>query len=507
MKTFGSRHWWILGALVVITVAVSLDLTALNVALPTLSADLHASTGDLQWIIDSYTLASATLLIPAGLLGDRYGRKKLLLTGLSAFLLASVMATLVHSSGGLIAARTLMGVGSAIITPLCLSVLVAVFPKEQQPKAVAAWAAATFLGLPLGPIIGGYLLDHFWWGSIFLLNVPIAGIAILAAGLLIPETRAAAAPRTDVVGLLLSTGGLLAMVYGTIEQPEHGWGAPLVWGTLAAGVAALAAFVGWTRRSPSPLIDLELLRDRRFLGGAVPATLLTFAMFGVLFTLPQFLQSVLGNDALGTGVRLLPMIGGLVVTAKLAPGLAARFGSRAVIVGGLLVLVAASAAGAFTSVHGGYGFVAGWLTVLGLGMGLVLPTAMNSAIAALPAERAGVGSAVLMTLRMTGGAFGAAVLGSLLSTTYRDRLPASAPEQVRQSVGGGVAMADRLGDPVLLDSVRTAFVHGMDATLLADAGLMAVTAVITLFLVRGRGAEDAPAVVPAGESTHDHAVL
>ncbi|MGI8330652.1 MFS transporter [Actinomadura scrupuli] len=504
MQPLGTRRWWVLGALVVIMVTVSLDLTALNVALPTLAADLRAGTGELQWIIDSYTLVSATLLIPAGLLGDRYGRKKLLLVGLAAFLVASVTATLVHSSGGLIAARTLMGLGAAIITPLCLSVLVAVFPRAEQPKALAAWAGASFLGLPLGTIIGGYLLDHFWWGSIFLVNIPVAGIALLAAVLLIPETRAAVAPRTDVIGLLLSTGGLLAVVYGTIEQPERGWGSPLVWGTMAGGLAALAAFVGWTRRSSDPLIDLELFRDRRFLGGALPATILTFAMFGVLFTVPQYLQAVQGQDALGTGIRLLPMIAGLVVTARLGPGLARRHGPRAVIVGGLIVLVAGATTGGFTSVHDGYGPVALWLTIVGLGMGLVLPAAMDSAMGALSAERAGVGSAVLMTVRMTGGAFGAAILGSLLATTYRDRLPASAPAPVRQGVTAGVTLAERLGDPALLGSVRSAFVHGMNATLLASAGLMAITALVVPFLVPGRRDQGAPAAEHAGESTHDH---
>src|SRR3954463_8089601 len=321
MNSLGNRRWWVLGALVVILLAVSLDLTALNVALPTLSTELHASTGALQWIVASYTLVSATLLIPAGLLGDRYGRKKVLLAGITVFLAASALAMFASSPGTLIAARTLMGVGSAVITPLAMSVMLVVFPKEEQPRALAAWAAASFLGLPLGPIIGGYLLDHFWWGSIFFINIPVSAFALVLGVILIPESRSATAPRPDYTGLLLSTSGLAALVYGAIQQEEYGWGDVRVSGVLTAGALLVAAFVAWPRRAARPLIDLGLFRDRRFTGGALPATLLTLALFGVLFVTPQYFQGVLGADALGSGLRLLPLIGGLLVASRLSPRL------------------------------------------------------------------------------------------------------------------------------------------------------------------------------------------
>ena len=507
MQPLGNRRWWVLGALVVILLAVSLDLTALTVALPTLSSDLHASTGALQWIVASYTLVSATLLIPAGLLGDRYGRKKVLLGGITVFLAASVLATYASSPAGLIAARTLMGIGSAVITPLAMSVMLVVFPKEEQPKALAAWAGASMLGLPLGPIIGGYLLDHFWWGSIFFINIPVSCVALLLGIALIPESRSATAHRLDYPGLLLSTGGLVALVYGAIQEEAYGWGDVRVWGVMAGGAIVTAAFLLWTRRAEQPLIDLTLFRDRRFAGGAVPATLMTFSLFGVLFVTPQYFQGVLGADAFGSGLRLLPLIGGMLVTSKVSPRLVARFGPAASIASGGIVMAAGMVVGALSTAGTGYGMTATWLVVTGLGMGITLPASMTAAMGALSAERGGVGSAVLMTLRLIGGAFGAAVLGSLLSAAYRGHvdvagLPPAAAGTAREKVGGGLAVAGRLHDAGLLRSVREAFVRGMDLTLFVGAGVMVLSAVLAVILLpRQRATEDAL----DGQSDHEYA--
>jgi MFS transporter, DHA2 family, multidrug resistance protein len=507
MASLGARRWWVLGALVVILLAVGLDLTALNVALPTLSAQLNAGPSALQWIVASYTLVSATLLIPAGLIGDRYGRKRTLLGGLALFLIGSVIATLVSSPAGLITARTLMGVGSAAITPLAMSVLVVVFPPDERPKALAAWAGASVIGLPLGPIIGGYLLDHFWWGSIFFINIPVSAVALILGLALIPESRASSAPRPDFTGLILSTGGLIALVYGTIQEDEYGWSSPGVWGVMTAGAIAVAAFVAWTRRVRHPLIDLSLFTDRRFTGGLIPATLLTFAMFGVLFVAPQYFEAVLGTDPLGSGLRLLPLIGGLLATSRLSALLVKRVGSRFAITLGGLVMTAGMVIGATTRAGSGYGLAATWLTVAGLGMGLMLPASMTAAMSALSAEQAGVGSAVLMTVRLVGGAFGAATLGSLLSSGYRGRvdvagLPPAAAEAARAKVGGGLAVAERLHDARLLHSTRAAFTHGMDLTLVAGAGTMVLAALVALLLLPRRGATD---LMGNGQSTHEYA--
>jgi MFS family permease len=381
-----------------------------------------------------------------------------------------------------------------------------VFPKEEQPRALAAWAGASVLGLPLGPIVGGYLLDHFWWGSIFFINIPVSAVALVLGLVLIPESRSAVAPRPDYAGLLLSTGGLAALVYGAIQEDEYGWGDVRVWGIMTAGAVAVAAFFAWTRRASWPLIDLELFHNRRFTGGAVPATLLTFALFGVLFVTPQYFQGVLGADALGSGLRLLPLIGGLLITSRLSPRLVARSGAALVIAAGGLVMAAGMVLGAFSTAGTGYGMAATWLTVTGLGMGLVLPASMTAAMTALSPERAGVGSAVLMTIRLVGGAFGAAILGTLLSAGYRGRvdvtgLPPAAAEAARDKVGGGLAVARQLHDAELLRSTRSAFVHGMDLTLATGAGVMAVAALLAVVLLpRHRTTEGAV----GRESEHEH---
>jgi EmrB/QacA subfamily drug resistance transporter len=400
-----------------------------------------------------------------------------------------------------------MGVGSAVITPLAMSVMLVVFPKEEQPRALAAWAAASFLGLPLGPIIGGYLLDHFWWGSIFFINIPVSAFALVLGVILIPESRSATAPRPDYTGLLLSTAGLAALVYGAIQQEEYGWGDVRVWGVLTAGALLVAAFVAWTRRAARPLIDLGLFRDRRFTGGALPATLLTLALFGVLFVTPQYFQGVLGADALGSGLRLLPLIGGLLVASRLSPRLVARYGAALVIAVGGVIMAAGMVLGAFSDAGTGYGMAAAWLTVTGAGMGFVLPASMTAAMSALSAERAGVGSAVLMTIRLVGGAFGAAVLGSLLSSGYRGRvdvtgLPPAAASAAREKVGGGLAVAGRLHDETLLHSVRSAFVHGMDLTLVVGAGIMGIAALLAVVLLPRRRAAEGSV---DGQSEHEYA--
>ncbi|ROO82805.1 EmrB/QacA subfamily drug resistance transporter [Actinocorallia herbida] len=466
------RRWWVLGALVLAQIVVALDLTALNIALPVLARDLGAGTGGLQWIIDSYTLVSATLLIPAGLASDRYGRKKMLAAGLAVFLGGSLMAALSSATGTLIAARTLMGVGSAVIIPMSLTVLLVVFPAAERAKAQAAYAAASFLGLPLGPLVGGWLLDRFWWGSVFVINIPIALLALVAVLALVPESRSTDAPRLDAAGVLLSTGGLAALIYGFIEQPVHGWAAPQFWGPVLAGAAALALFWTRTRRSADPLVDLTLFRDRAFAAGTIAATALTFVLFGVLFVVPQYFQGVLGAGTLGSGLRLLPMIGGLVVAARLGTKVAEKAGERAALTSGLAIIALAMAAGTLSD--SGYGLTAAWLTLFGLGSGLVLPTAMSLALSALDVDRAGAGSGLLMTVRMVGGAFGAAILGSVLA-----------------AASGGV-------DPSAVAADPAGFLDGMDAVLWTCCAVAVSALAATAAVARGTS---------AGESDHGTVLL
>jgi EmrB/QacA subfamily drug resistance transporter len=495
--TKDARRWWALGALVASMLTLGFDMTILNVALPTMAADIGATTGQQQWMADAYVVVFAALMLPAGLLGDRFGRRRMLIAGLGIFLVGSVVGALADDVTAVIAARAVMGVGAALVTPLSLSVLPTLFGPEERTKAVGITSAASALGLPLGPIIGGWLLNHFWWGSVFLINVPMAAIGIAACLFLLPETKDPASPKVDTVSTALAASGLGALVYGIIEAPTRGWGDPLVLGMLGAAVLLIAALVLRERRVERPMLDMTLLAHRGFLFNTVAATLVTFILTGLLFVLPPYLQAVLGHDALGTGVRLLPMMGGLLVASRLAPKLVARFGARAAVSAGLVVLAFAGLLGSRTTADSGYGFVALWLTVTGLGFGLSLIPAMNGGLSALPRDRAGSGSGLLMTMRQVGGAIGIALLGSLLAGTFRDRLdvtglPASAADTAGESVVAAHLVAERAGSAELAASANSAYVHGMGVVLLVCGIAALVSALMAAGFLPGTPAAREP---------------
>ncbi|MER7371819.1 DHA2 family efflux MFS transporter permease subunit [Streptomyces lanatus] len=484
------RRWWALGALVASMLTLGFDMTILNVALPTMAADLGATTGQQQWMADAYVVVFAALMLPAGLLGDRFGRRRMLITGLGIFLAGSLVGALAGDVNAVIAARAVMGVGAALVTPLSLSVLPTLFGPEERTKAVGIASAASALGLPLGPIIGGWLLNHFWWGSVFLINVPMAAIGIAACVFLLPETKDPASPKVDTVSTALAATGLGALVYGIIEAPTRGWGDPLVLAMLAASVVLIAALVLRERRVERPMLDMTLLAHRGFLFNTVAATLVTFILTGLLFVLPPYLQAVLGHDALGTGVRLLPMMGGLLVASRLAPKVVARFGARAAVSAGLVVLAFAGFLGSRTTADSGYGFVALWLTITGLGFGLSLIPAMNGGLSALPRDRAGSGSGLLMTMRQVGGAIGIALLGSLLAGAFRDRLdvtglPAKVADTAGESVVAAHLVAERTGSAELAASANSAYVHGMGVVLLVCGIAALVSALLAAAFLPG----------------------
>jgi EmrB/QacA subfamily drug resistance transporter len=471
-------------------ITLGFDATILNVALPTLATALHAGTGELQWIVDAYVLVFAGLLLPAGALGDRIGRKRLLVGGLVLFGLASAAATFVTQAGGLIAARAVMGLGAAILTPITLALLPVLFPPAERARAIAIATMGMGIGVPLGPVVGGWLLRHFWWGSVFAVNVPIAALAMVAVLVLVPESKDPTPRPADLLGGLLSTVGLVSLVYGVIEAPARGWADPTVLVALAAGVVVLALFGRRERGTAYPMIDLRLFRRPRFLWGTVAATLATFTLYGLLFVLPQQLQEVLGFDALGTGVRLLPLMAGLFLGAGLTEKLVVRLGSRAPIAAGLLLVGAGLGLGSTTGVADGYGFAATWLAVVGVGVGVALAPAMDAVLGELPPERSGAGTALTMTLRQVGGALGVALLGSVLASAYTNRLdlggqhlagrPGPVAAAARDSVAGAVQAAGQLGDAALALSARAAYVHAMDVVLavcaalaIAGAGLVA----------------------------------
>jgi EmrB/QacA subfamily drug resistance transporter len=500
------RRWWALGALAVSLLTVGLDLTVLNVAVPTLAVDLGATTTQLQWFGNAYTLALAALLLPAGLLGDRFGPKKLLLGALAVFGLASLWCAYAGSPGELIAARVVLGVGAAFLIPLSLSLLNILFPPEERAKALTTWVLATFVGIPLGPLLGGWLLDHFAWGSVFLINVPLTVVGLVAVLFLVPLTRGSGEGGIDYPGIALSAAGLVALTYGFVHAGEHGWADPVTYGLLALGAALLAVFVRTQTRVAAPLADLALFREPRFVWGAVLATVASFALMGLLFVLPQLFQAVQGADALQTGLRLLPLIGGMLVSAKIAERLVAAFGVRVVVTGGFVLLAAGLGWGATTSAASGYGLTVGWEIVIGLGTGCTLPPLMSMAMGALTEGRSGAGSALIQVLRQVGGTIGVAVLGTVLNGVYRDGvavqgLPAPVADAARGSASAAVAVAEKLHLPALADSARAAFADGMSATLWVCAGLGVAGALLAAFVLPGR------AVAGAGTRQSEHDVV
>ncbi len=514
MAEHSARKWWALVAIAASVLVVGLDLTVLNLALPTISGDLHASTSDLQWILDSYSLVLAAVMLPAGLLGDRFGRKKVLIAALALFGASSAACAYATSVGELIAARAALGIGAAAIFPLSLAVIPVLFTQEERQKAIALVASATFISFPIGPIVGGYLLDHFWWGSVFLINVPVVVLALVAVVMLLPESRSEQRPSIDFVGVLLSSAGLIGLTYGFIRVGQTSWTNASALATIVAGVFVLAVFVAWERRltrraargvNVRPLIELGLFRSAGFTWGTTLATLVSFAMFGIFFAIPQYFQEVRGLDAMGAGVRWLPMIGGMVVgmigSTRLATPRQASDGSvrpplagaKDLVAFGFTAMAAGLVFGAFTKTGSGTGFAAAWLAIAGLGLGLAMPQAMNAALGALSAERSGSGSALISALRQAGATIGVAILGTVLDSVYRGHLavtglPAATAALAKSSVVAGVGVAKALRSPALLSSAHTAFVQGMDTMLWACSGIALVSAILALvFLPRRAG--------------------
>src|SRR6266536_4098045 len=350
----GSRRWWAAGALAMSGVVIGIDATVLTLALPTLATDLHASTAELQWFLDAYLLVLGAAMLPAGLLGDRYGRKRLLLVALTLFGLGSLACAYSATSGQLIAARALLGLAAAFVLPLSISVLPVLFDENERQRALAVVVGSAIASYPLGPIVGGWLLTNFWWGSVFLINVPVIAVALLAVTFLMPESRSAARPRLDPVGILLSTGGLVGLTYGMITAGDHGWGNPSAVACMAAGALVLAGFVAWERRvarsgTRQPLVDLDLFRSRSFSWGTVLSTLLSFSLIGLLFAVPQYFQAVLGYDAMGAGLRLLPLIGGMIVGLGVGDRISTKAGPKITVAIGFAVAAAGLIMGASTS--------------------------------------------------------------------------------------------------------------------------------------------------------------
>ena len=496
-----SRRWAALGVLCVSLLVVTLDNTVLNVVLPTLVRQLRATDTALQWIVDAYVLVFAGLLLVAGSLADRIGRKRTFLAGLVAFAAGSSWAAFSGSVGLLIAARASMGIGAALIMPSTLSLITNTFAdRHERQLALGMWSATSGLGIALGPIVGGALLEHFWWGSVFLINVPIAALGIALAVPLVRDSRNPAARAPDLLGSLMSISGLGLVLWSIIEAPVHGWTSAVVLGAGAGGVAVLAGFAWWEGRSTHPMLNLAFFRERAFSAAVSSVGLIMFGMSGALFVLTQFLQFARGYDPLAAGVRVLPAAGAIAVVAPLSTVVLRLLGTRITITLGLLAVCAGLWQTSTATVATSYTGLLPGMVLIGVGAGLVVPSATGSVMGSLPEEHTGVGSATNGAFLQIGGALGVAVVGSLLSTRYDDRLAAALapyplPGGVRDtalgSLGGALGVAQRLGGATgqaLADAAHAAFINGMDLGLLAGACVAAGGALVAFVAMPGRSA-------------------
>jgi len=496
------RRWWALAAIALSFLVVGLDSYIVVTALPTFSVRLGASESQLQWVTAAYTLAWAGLLLSIGKLGDKLGRRRLLTAGLALFGVASVVASQVSTAGELIALRAIMGAGAAVIMPMGLAIIPLLFPEQaDRRRAVTVTTIGALIAMPLGPLLGGWILTHFAWGWIFLINAPIVAVALLGVRLLVPESRDPANPRLDWPGALLSAAGIVGIVYAIIEEPARGWTGPVL-ASLLAGVVLTGLFAVRQRTCPEPLIDLRLFRDRRFSWGTAAFAILSFALTGVLFILTPYLQSVQGNDAQGTGARLLPMIAALIAAAAASEVLGARIGVRVVIPAGMIVSAAGLVILARASASTGYWLVALALAVFGAGLGLGLPLAAEAVLGTLAPHQTGMGNAVSRTLQSIGVALGTAILGSVLNSAYRGALaghltglPPADRSAAAASIAGARDAAAHLGrslGPQLAHVASAAYAQGMTHAAVVGIGVLLAGAVLTALRLPGRQAARHP---------------
>jgi MFS transporter, DHA2 family, multidrug resistance protein len=501
------RKWLALASLVLAVLAVGLDGTILSIALPTLGRSFAASTSELQWFVAAYTLVFAAALVPGGMLGDRYGRKKILLLSLALFGAASIACALAPTAGTFIAARALLGLGGALMLPMVMGVIPVLFGQAERARAIGAISAAAMLGYPIGPLLGGWMLTKFDWSWVFLLNVPVVAVAVVAVAILLPESRSSLRNPIDSAGVALSATGLALLTYGVISAGGAGWGDRGAIAEMIGGCVVLAAFLIWETRVSHPLVDLRLFRSRAFTWGATLSTIVSFAMFGLLFAVPLYVQVVRGADAQGSGLRVLPLIGGMLAGGILADRIAAGAGARLVACLGFTVFAGGLALGAMTTVTTGDLQAVTWLALCGLGLGLVLPTAIDAALGVADDENSGVSSGILQALRSAGGVFGAAILGAIMNTIYRDQLShlgSSLPASARGSAVAGADAATTAHSPALLHAVRESFLSGMNTTLWICAALMALGSVLAV-TIRHRTAAAPDTTAADATATGSHA--
>ncbi len=498
------RRWWTLGVLCISLVMIVMANASLNVALPTLAKDLNTGASGLQWIVDAYSLVFAGLLLTAGSLGDRYGRRLALNGGLIVFGASSLFAVLSSSADSVIGARAVMGVGAAFVMPATLSILAHVFPPRERPRAIAIWAGFAGVGVAMGGVVSGALLEHFWWGSIFLINVIVVVIALVAGFFLIPRSREKIHASLDPLGAVLSIAGLASLVYGIIEAPDNGWASTQTLVTFATAVAILGAFVAWELKAKEPMLDLAYFRNPRFTAATTAITLAFFAMFGSYFLFAQYLQFVHGYDPLSAGVRIVPWAIAYLVSATQSAKLVERFGQRLVVASGLTIAGLGIATLAVTSsVTASYWWFALGVVIQALGMGLTTAPSTGAIMRSLPLHKAGVGSAVNDTTRELGGALGVAVLGSLVSSQFRSSmqgavsgLPAKATQSFADALQSAAAAGGARGGAIA-NAAKVSLADAFSSTLWVAAIVVIVASGIVAWLLRAKTTAKADATVEA----------
>ncbi|ANW19346.1 MFS transporter [Streptomyces clavuligerus] len=483
------QRWLILGVICLAQLTVLLDNTILSVAIPSLNRELNASATDVQWMINAYALVQSGLLLTAGNAADRYGRKKLLVAGLALFGIGSLAAGLAQSSGQLIAARAGMGVGGALLMTTTLAVVVQIFDDAERVKAIALWSTVNSLGFAAGPLIGGAMLDHFWWGAIFLINIPVVVIGLAAVVTLVPESKNPQGEKPDLLGALLSTIGMTAVVYAIISGPEHGWTSGHVLTAAGVGAVVLAGFALWELRIPYPMLDMHFFRNRTFVGAVAGAILVAFGMSGSLFLLTQHLQFVLGYDPLDAGLRTAPLALTIVALnlTGVGPRLLPKLGTPVAIGAGMTAVSAGLAAIAVLGRDGYSGMFLG-LVVMGAGIALAAPAMANAIMGAIPREKAGVGAGINGTLAEFGNGLGVAVLGAVLNSRFAALVPGVVGAA---SLPAALAAAD---GPAEAKAVSDGFAQGLETSQLV--GAVAVLAGGLLAAVLLRRAEQGQRVEP-----------
>jgi EmrB/QacA subfamily drug resistance transporter len=487
-----SRRWFLLAMMCLSLVLVVMSVSGLVTAIPTMQEALKASPSEIQWILDAYAIVFAGLLLTAGAIGDRFGRKRALLAGLVVFGAGSLFAGFASGASQVIAGRAVMGIGAAFVMPATLSIITTIFPPEERSRAIAVWAGFAGAGGAIGPIVSGALLERFWWGSAILVNLPLVAVTFVAIWIFAPESRDDAQTPLDPVGAVLSLVGLSALIYAIIQGGENGWRAGSVVAAGIVAIATLTAFVQWERRIEHPMLPLTFFRDRRFTEGSVVVTVSFFALFGFFFIATQYLQFARGESPLEAGLALLPLPIAFVALSPSSAVLAARFGASRVMAAGLLIVAGGFVMLSFITPGTSYVIVAAALAVLGTGMSITAAPATGQIMSAVPLSKAGVGSAVNDTTRELGGALGIAILGSIVNSAYRAGvnlsglgLGAAARHQGEQSIGG----AAQITNHIVHARSAEAFTNAFNVASAVSVVVVVALAIGLLWFSRGPRAE------------------